>query len=244
VTLRDRRDLLVCRETTPATIGAVEAPQQRAEHPQCRPSERPLVLASLVIRTVVGRRSGPDAGFGIAVEPMFGCGPEYLLAARTQMTRHELQQIRAPRPACRQRPCVRANLSRWRKCHFRLTAGLIVGEADACQSFSFPGLRRVARPAPEAGCVVFWASARSRRLWTSRQAAAKSSVYQIVGPQDVAGCPYKPTEMAGFSYHAVTRSWDAQPRFALSPCASIRGACIIAAPDRRGRRGAADQISA
>lgn len=80
--------------------------------------------------------------------------------------------------------------------------------------------------------------------WTSRQAAAKYSVHQIGDPQDVAGCPYKPTEMAGFSCHAVARSREAQPRFALLPCASIRGACIIPAPDRRGRRGAGLMICA
>jgi hypothetical protein len=84
-------------------------------------------------------------------------------------------------------------------------------------------LRRVARPAPSAGCVVFWASARSRRLWTSRQAAAKCSVHQIGDPQDVARCPYKPNavsqvfcgstgpKMAGFSCHVVARSREAQP---------------------------------
>src|SRR5262249_51274582 len=106
------------------------------------PSERALVLAWSAIRAVVGRRSGPDAGFGIAVEPMFGCWPKYLLAARTQMTWHELQQMRAPRPATGGGRGVRTNLPRWPERLFPLEEVSILGGGWGLPHLDFPGLAR------------------------------------------------------------------------------------------------------
>jgi len=122
---------------------------------------------------------------------------------------------------------------------FRLTRYRIFGEARDCQISSFPGLRRVARPASEAGCVVFWASARSRRLWTSRQAAAKCSVHQIGDPQDVAGSPYKPDAVSQFSAGVRDRKWRDFP----ATRSRVHGKLSPASPCRRVHRFAAHASS-
>ena len=70
MTLRGSGDLLVGGEAPSAAIGIVEAPQERAQDPERRPSQRPLVLALLPIRVVVGAGRGPQAGLGVAVEAM------------------------------------------------------------------------------------------------------------------------------------------------------------------------------
>ena len=70
VTFCDCSDLLVAREAAAAAIGAMEAPEERAQHAQRRPGQRTLVLVLLPIRRIVSRSRGPDAGFGVAVETM------------------------------------------------------------------------------------------------------------------------------------------------------------------------------
>jgi hypothetical protein len=84
VTLRGGGYALVRREAAPATIGIVEAPQERAEHAQGGPRQWTLVLPRLAISRVVGARRGPHAGFGVAVERMGGCRSKDLVAARPQ----------------------------------------------------------------------------------------------------------------------------------------------------------------
>src|SRR6516162_348682 len=87
VTLGGGGDLLVAREAPFAAIGAVEAPEQRAQHPEARPGQRPLVLARHPIRAVVGAGRCPDASLGVAVEAVRGRVSEYLLALWPQMSR-------------------------------------------------------------------------------------------------------------------------------------------------------------
>ena len=96
--LRRSGDSLVGGKAPPAAIGPVEAPQQRPQHPQARPGQRPLVLPRLPIRTVVGRRRGPHAGLGIAVEMIGRCRSENLLPPRTQVTRQNKLQCGPFRP--------------------------------------------------------------------------------------------------------------------------------------------------
>src|SRR6516162_7331021 len=72
VTLGGGGDLLVARAAPFAAIGAVAAPEQRAQHP---------------IRAVVGAGRCPDASLGVAVEAVRGRVSEYLLALWPQMSR-------------------------------------------------------------------------------------------------------------------------------------------------------------
>src|SRR6516162_1666978 len=120
VTLGGSGDSLAAREAPSATIGAVEPPQQRTEHAQRRPGQRTLVLAGSAIRAVVGRRSGPNAGFGVAVEALRGCRAKNLLAPGPQMARQNKLHAGSIARA-RHRPSLSAEI-------LRLTAGRNFGE--------------------------------------------------------------------------------------------------------------------
>ena len=137
--LRGPGDSLVAWEASPATIGAVKPLQQRLEHVQGGASERAPMLAGLAIRAVVGRRSGPHTGFGVAVEAMRGCRAENLFAPWPQMTRQNKLHAGSIARA-RHRPSLSAEI-------LRLTAGRNFGEPRRCHTDEVSRFDRYARPA-------------------------------------------------------------------------------------------------
>ena len=119
------------------------------------------MLARAAVFRVVGGRSSPNAGLGVAVETVLGSGSEDLVAARPQMIRQcdmhglpfGLRQTRPEGPCealrslrCGQTPPVSGNC--------RFTNRPKFGEARSCHRTSFPGLVPIARPALPAGFAV------------------------------------------------------------------------------------------
>ena len=150
MTLRGCGDSLVAREAPSAAIGAVEAPEQRAQHSEARPGQRTLVLPGLAIRRVVGRRRGPQPSLGVAVEAMRGGVSENLLAPGPQMSRQNKLQCGPFRPRQAQTFPVSGNYPLDGRSEFRGSSRLPDRE--------FPRSDRMQGP-PSAGFCFFWAIA-------------------------------------------------------------------------------------
>jgi hypothetical protein len=117
----------------------VEPPQKRFEHVQGGAGQRPPMLAGLAICAVVGRRSGPDAGFGVPVERVRGRGRKIFSRCRRRQSKDIAVLSDPPAGA----PSIRAKLS-------ALTRQWIFGKLAPATALSFPALP-VARPASQAG---------------------------------------------------------------------------------------------
>jgi hypothetical protein len=91
--LRLGGDRLVGGEAA-AVPAIMEAPQQRLQHVQEGPGDRPAVLARLAVPGAPGARIGANAGLGVAVQRHGTARTEYLLSPVTSLLGDQLYHER------------------------------------------------------------------------------------------------------------------------------------------------------